>query len=303
MAKRKLELEDLEKTDPVPHASLHGVIKSLSPIKKGKKSDFFEGKCYFNNKSHPSRFVGFSPRQHDTLKKIKEEKKPVHFDDIEITNARRGDKMEFLIKSSTKINESPKKFDEDSFLEDSDTCCIDQLDRRQPYDRVSVRVKALNIMGNRTAENGKSIQHVLVADPTGACKCTLWEQFIGQLEPGKSYCLSEFYIQEFRNKKSIYNSMQGSTIEEIPDVAAIEATNYIDEEEGEITKAIIGAIINLDHYRACMKCNSRVEPIGTNQGRCMKDDCRILQRINLCKEHVSAKLLLKPEDALPRDTS
>ena len=95
MAKRKLELEDLEKTNPVPHAFLHGVIKSLSPIKKGKKSDFFEGKCYFNNKSHPSRFVGFSPRQHDTLKKIKEEKKPVHFDDIEIITPAEETKWSF----------------------------------------------------------------------------------------------------------------------------------------------------------------------------------------------------------------
>ena len=86
MAKRKLELDDLEDTEPVPHASLHGVIKSLSPLRKGTKSDLFEGKFYFNKKSSQSRFVGFASRHHDTLQKMKQEKKPVDFDDIEVTN-------------------------------------------------------------------------------------------------------------------------------------------------------------------------------------------------------------------------
>ena len=111
MAKRKLELDDLEDTEPVPHACVHGVIKSISPMKKGRKSNFLEGKCYFNSKSSTSRFIGFMPKQLDALQRMKDEKKPVYFDDIEVTKARRGDKMEFVVKSSIKIKESPKKFD------------------------------------------------------------------------------------------------------------------------------------------------------------------------------------------------
>lgn len=40
------------------YACVHGVIKSISPTKKGRKSDFFEGKC-FNSESSTSRFIGF----------------------------------------------------------------------------------------------------------------------------------------------------------------------------------------------------------------------------------------------------
>ena len=241
MAKRKLELDDLEDAEPLPHASIHGVIKSLSPMKKGRKCEFFEGKCYFNDKSSTSRFVGFSPKQLDTLKRMKDEKKPVHFDDIQVTKARRGDKMEFLVKSSTEINESPKMFNQESFLEESNSCTIDQLDERQPYDKISVRIKTLKILRNSTTENGKNIQHVLIADATGLCKCTLWEDFMGQLQPGKSYCLSDFYIQEFLNNRSLSNSMQGSKIDEIPevDVGSVNEDSYIDDEEIELTNVLI----------------------------------------------------------------
>ena len=92
MAKRKLELDDLEDKEQAPHASIHGVIKSLSPMKKGRRSDFFEGKCYFNSKSSPSRFIGFMPKQLDALQRMKDENKPVYFDDTEVTKARRGEK-------------------------------------------------------------------------------------------------------------------------------------------------------------------------------------------------------------------
>ena len=99
---------------------------------------------------------------------MKDEKKAVHFDDIEITKTRRGEKMEFVVKSSTKINESQKKFDANSFVEEPNICSISQLDQKQPYfDQITILVKTLTISRNSTAENGKNIQHVLIADATG----------------------------------------------------------------------------------------------------------------------------------------
>ena len=112
---------------------------------------------------------------------------------------------------------------------------INQIDKKQPFDPVSIRVKTIRILRNVTAENGKHIQHVLVADATGLCKCTLWEDFMGLLQPNKSYQLCDFYVQEFRNKKYISNRIQGSRIEEIPDVdiGSIDPDSYIDDEEAE----------------------------------------------------------------------
>ena len=56
-----------------------------------------------------------------TLHKIKADKQPVHFDDVEVAKARRGSKMEVVIKSSTTIGKSPKKYEETVFAEEIDT--------------------------------------------------------------------------------------------------------------------------------------------------------------------------------------
>ena len=42
--KCKLELEEVDSLEePVSTASLHAVVSSLSPVKKGRNSDYFEG--------------------------------------------------------------------------------------------------------------------------------------------------------------------------------------------------------------------------------------------------------------------
>ena len=42
--KHKLELEEVDSLEePVSTASLHAVVSSLSPVKKGRNSDYFEG--------------------------------------------------------------------------------------------------------------------------------------------------------------------------------------------------------------------------------------------------------------------
>ena len=143
MAKRKLELDDLDSiSELIPHASIHGVIKSLSPkMKKGKKGHYYEGKVYFSDKSSPSCFLEFVPKHLDALHKIKAEKQPVHFDDIEVAKARRGSKMEVIVKSSTGIIQSPKKYDQEVFAEEVNT--IDQLKRRE---KITLNIKVLQIL-------------------------------------------------------------------------------------------------------------------------------------------------------------
>ena len=136
--------------------------------------------------------------------------------------------------------------------------------------------------------------NVLIADTTGLCKCTLLKNFMGLLQQNKSSQLCDFYVQKFHNKKYISNRIQSLRIEEIPDVdiGSIDPDSYVDDEEAEITKPIIAAVLKLEHFRACMRCKSRVKPIASNQGRYTNDDCLTLQRYDLCTEHISAKLLL-----------
>ena len=150
--------------------------------------------------------------------------------------------MEFVLKTSTKIKESPNN---KSFEEESNTCSISQLKDKQPFDKIAVQIKALQILRNLTAENGKNIQHVLIADAARLCKCTLWENFIGLLEPGKSCHLCDFYnIQEFHNKRSVIqlypSCIQRSRVEQIPDIdiGSVNPVSYVNEEVTELTNTI-----------------------------------------------------------------
>ena len=79
-------------------ASIHGVISSLSPIKKGCKSN-----CTISDGKSKVRLVGFNPLQRTRMKILMDKKQAVKLEDCEVRHARRGQNMEILLKGSTKI--------------------------------------------------------------------------------------------------------------------------------------------------------------------------------------------------------
>ena len=161
------------------------------------------------------------------------------------------------------------------------------------YDKVNLNIKVLAIMKTGTSTTGANIQEVLIADATGACRCSLWETFIRQLEVGHSYRLCDFYIQEYRNKKGVSNAQQGSTIEPIVDVdiGNVSTDDYTNDEEGNIKDAITATIPKLERYKACIQYKThRVEPLQGNQGRCTNQDCLCPLRYDFCRNHIMAQL-------------
>ena len=137
MAKRKLEIEDVEDMkEPVPTASVHGIIQTISPIKKGQSSDYFEGKFLFND--HSQKFVGFKKHQQTKLKQLMDEHQPVHLDDCEVKKAKRGNSMNILLKFN---------YQEDITL--------NALDSKDLYEKVNVKVKIIQISDTTTTSTGK----------------------------------------------------------------------------------------------------------------------------------------------------
>ena len=68
--KRAREIEDFDSLEgPVPTASIHGMISSLSPVKKGKRSDY-----YVIDETSSSRFVGFKKSHQAKLKEFMDKK-------------------------------------------------------------------------------------------------------------------------------------------------------------------------------------------------------------------------------------
>ena len=63
MAKRTFEeVDNFDKVDKgIASASVHGVLTSISPVKKGRKQNYFERKLSDGNSK--LRFVGFDTKQ------------------------------------------------------------------------------------------------------------------------------------------------------------------------------------------------------------------------------------------------
>ena len=107
--KCKLELEEIDSLEePVSTASHHAVVSSLSPVKKGRNSDYFEG-TVTDGKS-TVRLVGFKRSQQSKIQRFMHKQQPILLDDCEIKKARCGPRMEIMQKVSTATTSSPKKF-------------------------------------------------------------------------------------------------------------------------------------------------------------------------------------------------
>ena len=75
----------------------------------------------------------------------------------------------------------------------------------------------------------------------------------------------------------------GNTVAYAPD---------LQENSTAITSAEIIAVPELDEYKGCLRCKARVEPLDSGLGQCSKKDCQMLQKYDVCPEHLSAKLML-----------
>ena len=161
-----------------------------------------------------------------------------------------------------------------------------------------MKVKVLEVMDSATVPTGKKVQDVIVADLTCTARCTLWETDIGQLEQGKSYDLKMFTVHEYESKNYLSKG-QDSQIEEVEDIGnTVAYAPDLQENSTTITSAEIIAVPELDKYEDCLRCKARVEPLDSGLGRCSKKDCQMLQKYDVCPEHLSAKLMLSSVSGL-----
>ena len=96
-------------TEPFQTANLHSVLKTLSPVKKGKTCRYFDG--VLTDGTSTMRLVGFRQEQQKQLITFSENKTPVSLQDCQIKVSRQGNQMEALLKNGTKISPSKRKFD------------------------------------------------------------------------------------------------------------------------------------------------------------------------------------------------
>ena len=258
-AKRKLteEFDSVSTATSTESAIIHGVVASVSPMKPGKRAKFFEGKL--TDGTRPMRMVGFRSHQQNQLATY--HAKPVALHDCEVKPARQSQELEVLMKSNTRIQSSPHKFDVNIENLTQNEITLDRLTTKNDFDRVSVIAKVIRI-----SETAK----VSIADSTGAVKLTLWETNIGKVTEDTSYQFSNMLVQSYQGFKYLSMPKEGGSITEYHTDIGEVADDDHGQADTTIHAAEVAAVIALDSYAACIACKSKVEELTDKLGRCTK---------------------------------
>ena len=76
---------------------------------------------------------------------------------------------------------------------------------------------------------------------------------------------------------------------EIEDVGEVVEDDLAKDSVTVDSAEVIG-VMTLDSYSACLACDSKVKPSGSEMGCCSK--CKMQQCISCCKKHLNAKLMI-----------
>ena len=261
------EIEKIEEVDrPITSTQVHGGVIMLSPVKKGRKSLFFDG--MLADDTSKIRVVGFDAGQQRKLTEYHQSNRTVELLNCEVKPSRLGEGYEVMLKSSTQIRESPKKLDVAVLKVDASpkVVSLEDLDGLAVFDRATVNIKAVEMKEEMNVK-GKVKQDVIVADGSGTARVSVWEGHVNEMKVNCSYCLKNFMIREFQGTKYLTMAKEGSEITAIDDIGCVKEQKS-EEELLVINNVAIVGVPFLDSYKSCLQCNARVEPETPPLGKC-----------------------------------
>ena len=235
------------------HATVKGVVTSLSPVKKAER--VFFGELTDGESIIP--LVGFDKSHHQFLQKHMNTGTPVTLKNCQISTNRTTGKLQIVVKSHTKLEESQ---DKSLTVGDKNTLgspfiTIDSLSTLQDYDRATLNVTAIKVKSSIVVSNGKKKQDVVVADSTGQTTLTLWEQDVGMILEGKSYKLNRIQVHHYLGTTALTYPQFGATAEQIDDLLDhIPKLPDSDDDTVINTLSIIG-VTSLNITFTCVNCN------------------------------------------------
>ena len=148
MQTRKCEVAEFEDISsilhPSPNAKLHGVVTSVSPMKKGKSCSYFDGEISDGKGS--MRMFGFDSGVRRKLIEHQSQNDAVSLSYCEIKHARQGDQLEVLVNKFTEIEKRTKEFNVTKLDKKCDEVVeLCQLQCLAAFQCVVVEVKVVHI--------------------------------------------------------------------------------------------------------------------------------------------------------------
>ena len=135
------EFHHLNSATTSDNATIHGIVQCVSPMKRGKSTNYFEGKLS-DGQAH-MRLVGF---QDSRLSSFQNESAPVSLTHCKIKRARDSDDLEVMLNAGTRLTKSPKKFHLPSTppVQDTDTTIVlKDLPDLTTYSKVTFTAKVM----------------------------------------------------------------------------------------------------------------------------------------------------------------
>ena len=115
------------------------------------------------------------------------------------------------------------------------------------------------------------------------------------LDEEESYSLTNVVVRQYKDyPKYLSMAKTGSDIVLCEDIGEVQTYHCIantDQQRRELFDATIIAVMQLTSYKGCLICKARMESERPPLGRCSK--CSMLQRMDKCKDQLSAKLLME----------
>ena len=135
--------------------------------------------------------------------------------------------MEVMVSNSTVVLSSPKKLEH--LLPTSsttDSITLGQLPSLQNYQKVSVKVKVLEVQDKLEVKPDLYKQDVIISDATDTARLTLWQADIGTLEESKCYDIKEVMIKTYND---VTPPKTGCTIVAAEDIGAVQEVEEREE--------------------------------------------------------------------------
>ena len=148
----------------------------------------------------------------------------------------------------------------------------------------------------QTVSTGKIKQDVIIADDTGSCVLTLWEDNIDKLEEQVSYQLNRFQVHRFQGKSEIIYPQYGSSVNVIPDLKDVSVELPSQFTYTNLTKCTIEGVQQLTTIYTCVasSCKVSIEPESEVAGNHPKGTCKTCGTIQKLKHpRKTARLFIK----------
>lgn len=136
---------------PDTHVTIQALVALVSPVKPSK---YFDGEM--TDGESMIRFVGFDKCQQEKLHSLYTKGIPVSVKDCQIQRNKFNNKLEIVMKSCTKVEQSDAEFFVDNLKTVGSTRIdINRLNTLNEYDRVTVQVTVVKVYEPQEVSGGK----------------------------------------------------------------------------------------------------------------------------------------------------